>query len=163
MASVNCAHCNAVIDDNDLLCPDCGQAQVPQLSKAQLRMINMQEERSTVLPLLLGGGGGLVVGCLLVTAFLMRADGYDFADPVQRRDPVALLLGPAVLGVMLALVICVLRGRWARSPYVGRARRGLTHETRVCATCGAPLTNVAAAECERCTAQKKSNRENAKE
>jgi len=151
MALATCPHCHAAIDDNALLCPECGQAQVPQLSKAQLRLINLGEERATVLPLALGCGAGLLAGVLLLLAVLLvKRDGFDFTDPVERRIPGALVLGPAMLGGMLALVACVLRGRWARSPYVGRPRRGSGPETRVCAACGAPLTDLAATECTPC-------------
>ncbi len=72
MATIVCPECGKEFEDEILCCPHCGTAQIPQMSKAQLRVANMHARGGPMVACFLGGLVGMAVGgvyCFLVTTF----------------------------------------------------------------------------------------------
>ena len=72
MASSTCPQCGKEFDDEELLCPHCGAAQIPQLSKAELRVRNLQASRGPYAASLLGTAAGVLVGGVVLAVALAR-------------------------------------------------------------------------------------------
>jgi hypothetical protein len=72
MAAIRCAQCGQEFEDDVLCCPHCGAAQIPQLSKAQLRVQNWNASRGPYGLILLGTGVGLLIGAAVLTVAALR-------------------------------------------------------------------------------------------
>jgi hypothetical protein len=72
MAVITCPQCGKEFEDDVLLCPHCGTAQIPQLSKADLREQNLKASRGPFGFILAGTGVGLLIGALVLTVAALR-------------------------------------------------------------------------------------------
>jgi hypothetical protein len=75
MTVIACSQCGKEFEDDVLCCPHCGAAQIPQLSKAQLRLEHMKASRGPLAATYIGMGLGLVAGGVYftITALANRA------------------------------------------------------------------------------------------
>jgi hypothetical protein len=75
MATIACSQCGKEFDDGVLCCPHCGAAQIPQLSKAQLRLEQMKASHGPMAGIYLGMLLGLLAGGVYfgITVWLNRA------------------------------------------------------------------------------------------
>src|SRR2546421_19683 len=62
MGVVVCPQCCKEFDDELLCCPHCGEAQIPQLSRAQLRLAQMQASRGPLAAIYIGLALGMLAG-----------------------------------------------------------------------------------------------------
>jgi hypothetical protein len=62
MPTATCQNCAKEFDDELLCCPHCGEAQIPQLSKAQLRLEQMKASRGPLAAIYIGLALGLLAG-----------------------------------------------------------------------------------------------------
>jgi hypothetical protein len=67
MPSIACSRCQREFDDELLCCPHCGTAQIPQLSKAELRLLNIKESRGALGVIY----GGMAAGALIGAAYFV--------------------------------------------------------------------------------------------
>lgn len=74
MAVIRCGQCGESFEDDVLCCPACGTAQIPQLSKAQLRAANWQASRGPYGLILLGTGLGMLIGAIVLTVAILRGE-----------------------------------------------------------------------------------------
>ena len=74
MALVKCSTCEKEFEDDVLCCPHCGTAQIPQLTKAELRQQNLQASRGPYGAILAGTGIGLLLGSVLLAVAVLRGD-----------------------------------------------------------------------------------------
>src|SRR5262249_56415292 len=81
MALITCATCGQQFEDDVLCCPHCGTAQIPQLSKAELRMRALKASRGPFGAILAGTGIGLLLGILILVVAILRGD-FDIAKGV---------------------------------------------------------------------------------
>src|SRR5438874_12321678 len=81
MTLILCSQCGQQFEDDVLCCPHCGTAQIPQLSKGELRMRALKASRGPFGAILAGTGLGLLLGgIILVVAILQGA--FDIAKGV---------------------------------------------------------------------------------
>lgn len=62
MPLIACNQCRKEFEDDVLCCPHCGAAQIPQFSKAELRILQRQEASGPLGATYLGMAIGLVIG-----------------------------------------------------------------------------------------------------
>jgi hypothetical protein len=62
MPNVTCQNCAKEFEDELLCCPHCGEAQIPQLSKAQLRLEQMKASQGPLAAIYTGLALGLLAG-----------------------------------------------------------------------------------------------------
>ncbi len=62
MTLIVCPQCNVEFEDDVLCCPHCGTAQIPQLSKAQLRLEQMKAAHGPLAAIYIGLALGFLVG-----------------------------------------------------------------------------------------------------
>jgi hypothetical protein len=102
MPTITCPACQQTYDDEELFCPHCGAAQIPQATKTALAR-QQSEARRTPRGAKVGGLIGLVVGVVLLVAV------DPWLPPTGGAADVALLVMPVVLGVVGGLVVQRLR------------------------------------------------------
>src|SRR5262245_49192799 len=66
MALTACVQCGKEFEDDVLCCPHCGAAQIPQLSKAELRLAHVKAARGPLAAIYLGFAVGIVLGIVIV-------------------------------------------------------------------------------------------------
>src|SRR5262245_21762936 len=83
MALITCFNstCGKQFEDDVLCCPHCGTAQIPQLSKAELRMRALKASRGPFGAILAGTGIGLLLGIIILVVAILRGD-FDIAKGV---------------------------------------------------------------------------------
>jgi hypothetical protein len=81
MTLIACSQCGQQFEDDVLCCPHCGTAQIPQLSKAQLRMRALKASRGPFGAILAGTGIGLLIGSIFLVVAILRGD-FDIAKGV---------------------------------------------------------------------------------
>jgi hypothetical protein len=81
MTLILCSQCGQQFEDDVLCCPHCGTAQIPQLSKAQLRMRALKASRGPFGAILAGTGIGLLIGGIILVVAILRGD-FDIAKGV---------------------------------------------------------------------------------
>jgi hypothetical protein len=74
MPLTTCGQCWQSFDDQELLCPYCGTAVIPQLSKAELRLETMKAREGPRNAILAGTGLGLVLGIGLLVIAIFRGE-----------------------------------------------------------------------------------------
>src|SRR5262249_9029137 len=74
MALVKCSACEREFEDDVLCCPHCGTAQIPQLTKAELRQQNLRASRGPYGAILAGTGVGLLLGAILLAVAVLQGD-----------------------------------------------------------------------------------------
>src|SRR5689334_1759797 len=80
MGLVTCLHCGQEFEEGVLCCPHCGTAQIPQLSKAELRLEHMKESRGPLGAMYLGLALGLLLGVVVfVIAAVQGSAGMEHA------------------------------------------------------------------------------------
>jgi hypothetical protein len=72
MGLISCPQCNQEFEDDVLCCPHCGAAQIPQMTKAQLRLEQMKAARGPLAAIYLGMTVGLVLGAAVFTVALLQ-------------------------------------------------------------------------------------------
>ena len=98
MPTITCEVCQQEYDDEQLCCPHCGAAQIPQASKFDLSR-EQQEYRKGPREAKVGAVAGLLVGMVLALTVgpLLPASGGV--------GGIALLLIPVVIGLVAGLVV----------------------------------------------------------
>jgi len=81
MAVITCSQCGQLFEDDILCCPHCGTAQIPQLSKGELRMRALKASRGPFGAILAGTGIGLLIGGLILVAAIVQGN-FDIAKGV---------------------------------------------------------------------------------
>lgn len=103
MSFIRCGQCGKDFEDEILNCPHCGTSQIPQLSKAELRLEHMKASRGPMAAMYIGLGIGLVLGAVwFVVAILQQR--ATFADGVA-------ILVSGMLGSTLGFLAAYLRMR----------------------------------------------------
>ncbi len=74
MTLIACSQCGQQFEDDVLCCPHCGTAQIPQLSKAQLRMRALKASRGPFGAILAGTGIGLLIGIIILVVAILRGE-----------------------------------------------------------------------------------------
>src|SRR5262249_7578150 len=74
MALVKCSTCEREFEDDVLCCPHCGTAQIPQLTKAELRQQNLRASRGPYGAILAGTGGGRLLGSGLLVVGVLEGE-----------------------------------------------------------------------------------------
>jgi hypothetical protein len=78
MPLIACSQCGVEFEDEILCCPHCGAAQIPQLSKAELRVARMKASQGPMATIYLGMVMGLAIGAIIFTiAALMGAASFQ--------------------------------------------------------------------------------------
>jgi hypothetical protein len=72
MGVVVCHQCGKDFEDELLCCPHCGEAQIPQMSKAQLRLEQMKASRGPLAAIYIGLGLGLLAGAVYFAITVMN-------------------------------------------------------------------------------------------
>lgn len=72
MPTITCSQCGMEYEDDVLLCPHCGTAQIPQLSKAEVRMKALRASAGPYGVSLAGTGIGLLFGAIVLTIAALR-------------------------------------------------------------------------------------------
>ena len=72
MAVITCPQCGKEFEDDVLLCPHCGTAQIPQLSNAELRVQTRKAARGPFGFMLAGTGLGLLIGAVVLAVAALR-------------------------------------------------------------------------------------------
>src|SRR5438067_12217171 len=62
MPTVTCQNCAKDFEDELLCCPHCGEAQIPQLSRAQLRLAQMKASQGPLAAIYIGLALGMLAG-----------------------------------------------------------------------------------------------------
>ena len=104
MPTLTCPQCGQDYNDEELFCPHCGAAQIPQASKIELNR-QQGEARQTPREAKIGCGIGLIVGVALFVAVRLWLPQSDGAGDI------GLLFVPPVLGAVGGLLV----QRWLRS------------------------------------------------
>jgi uncharacterized ferredoxin-like protein len=81
MPLVACSQCGKEFEDDILNCPHCGTSQIPQLSKAELRLEHMKASRGPMAATYIGLGIGLLIGAAWFVVAAVQ-DRASFADGV---------------------------------------------------------------------------------
>jgi hypothetical protein len=97
MGVIKCAHCGQDFDDQELLCPHCGTAQIPQMSKAELRMKMLRTSAGPYGVSLVGTGIGLLIGLIVLIIAILR-------DEATLQHGAGMLLG-GMLGGAIGLFV----------------------------------------------------------
>jgi hypothetical protein len=105
MTLIACSQCGQQFEDDVLCCPHCGTAQIPQLSKAQLRMRALKASRGPFGAILAGTGIGLLIGIIILVIAILRGE-FDIAKGVYYVSGV--LIG-GMLGGACGIVFHYLR------------------------------------------------------
>jgi predicted nucleic acid-binding Zn-ribbon protein len=103
MSLVICTNCGKDFEDDILNCPHCGTSQIPQLSKAELRLENMKASRGPMAATYIGLGIGLVLGAVWFTVAALQ-ERATFADGVA-------ILVSGMLGSTVGFVTAYLKLR----------------------------------------------------
>ncbi len=72
MTTIACLQCGTEFEDELLCCPHCGEAQIPQLSKAQLRLEQMKASRGPLAAIYIGLALGLLGGGIYFVITLLN-------------------------------------------------------------------------------------------
>jgi hypothetical protein len=72
MALIRCEQCGQEYEEDLFLCPHCGSAQIPQMSKADLRMENLKAARGPLGAILIGTAVGLLLGVIILVVAIYR-------------------------------------------------------------------------------------------
>jgi hypothetical protein len=75
MPLITCSQCGKDFEDEILCCPHCGAAQIPQLSKAELRLANMKASKGPLGAIYLGFAVGLLLGVAIFTIAAILGKG----------------------------------------------------------------------------------------
>jgi hypothetical protein len=102
MPTITCPQCQQAVGDDELFCPHCGAAQIPQATKAQL-VREQSAARATPRGARVGCLIGLVVGIVLLVAV------DPWLPPSGGVGDVALVVMPVVIGSVAGLVVQRLR------------------------------------------------------
>lgn len=97
MGVIKCPHCGKDFDDEEFLCPHCGTAQIPQMSKAELRMKMLRTSAGPYGVSLVGTGIGLLIGLIVLIIAAVRGEA-------TLQHGAAMLLG-GMLGGALGLFV----------------------------------------------------------
>ncbi len=81
MALISCSQCGQPFEDDILCCPHCGTAQIPQLSKGELRMRALKASRGPFGAILAGTGLGLLLGGVILVVAVLQGK-FDIAKGV---------------------------------------------------------------------------------
>jgi hypothetical protein len=111
MAEITCARCGGAVGEQDLLCPHCGEATIPQLSKAELVRRGREVEAGSAglrAGFYGGAAAGAVVGVVGVVGWL--ASGW-VGRPLGAGDLVVLAVTLGVGGAVAGLLVQKLLGR----------------------------------------------------
>jgi hypothetical protein len=98
MPTIICPQCQQALGDDELFCPHCGAAQIPQATKTQLAR-EQSAARATPRGARVGCLVGLVVGVILLVAV------DPWLPPSGGVGDVALVVMPVVIGVVAGLVV----------------------------------------------------------
>jgi hypothetical protein len=79
MAVIPCPQCYKEYEEEDLFCPHCGTASIPQMSKAQLRLEFMKAAKGPLAWIYVGLVLGLVAGVIHLAIRLVN-DTADFVS-----------------------------------------------------------------------------------
>jgi hypothetical protein len=98
MPTTTCPACRQSYDDEELLCPHCGAAQIPQASKFDLsrqQAVYRQAPR------------GAKVGalCGLLAGILLAVTAGPSLPPSGGMGEIALLVSPVAIGLVAGLVV----------------------------------------------------------
>lgn len=74
MGVSKCTHCGQDFDDEELLCPHCGTAQIPQMSKGELRLKMLKTSAGPYGVSLAGTGIGLLIGLIVLIVAAVRGE-----------------------------------------------------------------------------------------
>jgi hypothetical protein len=103
MTEMPCPGCGRPVGDNELLCPHCGAAQVPQYTRTQLsKVIGSAREGAPRLPMGVGCLLGLLAG-LVLAVFVVDLEA-GIADPQRWRLQGEVVFLLMILGIVLGLV-----------------------------------------------------------
>lgn len=97
MPAITCSHCGQDFDDEEFLCPHCGTAQIPQMSKGELRMKMLRTSAGPYGVSLAGTGIGLLIGLIVLIVAAIRGEA-------TLQHGAGMLLG-GILGGALGLVV----------------------------------------------------------
>ena len=79
MTLIACPQCSKQYEEEDLFCPHCGTASIPQLSKAQLRLEFMKASKGALAFIYLGLALGLLAGGVYFVITLLNGTA-DFVS-----------------------------------------------------------------------------------
>jgi hypothetical protein len=79
MTLIRCPQCHKDYEEEDLFCPHCGTASIPQMSKGQLRLEFMKASKGPLAWIYLGFVVGLVAGGIHFAIRVVN-DTADFAS-----------------------------------------------------------------------------------
>jgi hypothetical protein len=118
MAQQPCPQCGRAIAEEELLCPHCGAAQIPQYTRTELsRAMGHAREGPSKAPPALGCGLGLLLGVALVLV-LFRGEPAGAGDwqrlQLQAEIVFLLMLGGGIAGLLFNQVRALRRRRSAR-------------------------------------------------
>lgn len=103
MPTITCPVCQQDYDDEELFCPHCGAAQIPQASKSDLAREQSEARRTPR-----GAKVGALVGLAAGVVLLVTVDPW--LPPTGGAGEMGLLVMPAVLGLVGGLIV----QRWLR-------------------------------------------------
>jgi zinc-ribbon domain len=104
MPTTTCPQCQQSLADDELFCPHCGAAQIPQATKTQLA-----REQSAARATPRGAKVGCLIGLVVGAVLLVAVDPW--LPPTGGAGDVALLVMPVVIGAVVGLVVQRVRKR----------------------------------------------------
>lgn len=103
MAETSCPQCGQRVDDEELLCPHCGAALIPQYSRTQLqRALGGEREGTPRAPMGLGCLLGLLVG--IGVAMLLPLEPGEGDERLHGKIQGEIVFAAGLGGLVLGLV-----------------------------------------------------------